>query len=81
MLNCGTPVFAVATLFFIGIIVGVVAILCLRFRGVSFKKKYGFKDTEMIKLGKTSHGKELALHSERKETVDGAGALNEFNRK
>jgi len=80
MPTCGTPFFTIATLFFIGIVVGVLVILCLRLRGISFKRKHGFKDSEMIKFGKMNPGRNVALHNDRKETDDGSSASNDIKR-
>jgi hypothetical protein len=77
---CGTPFFTIATLFFLGIIIGVLVILCQKLRGVSFKKKYGFKDAEMPSLKEINPADGKVIHAERKKTVDGSGALQEFRK-
>jgi len=75
---CGTSLSTITTLFFLGVIIGAVIILCLKLRGTSFKRKHGFKDTEMMSLKDMNPGEGSAHHAEHKETVDGSDALKDF---
>jgi hypothetical protein len=81
MPTCGTLIFNIATIFIIGLIIGAVIVLALKLKGISFKRKYGFKDTEMPSLKEMNPADESVLYNEKKDTVDGSAALKEFNRK
>ncbi|MDR0286151.1 MAG: hypothetical protein LBI03_00345 [Clostridiales bacterium] len=80
MSTCGTPLVSIITIFIIGLFIGVLIILYLRFRSVSLKKKHGFKDSEMIGMDKVNPSGGALLHTERKETVDGSTALKDFKK-
>jgi len=81
MPTCGTLPFSILTLFFIGLLIGVIIILFSHLRGMSFKRKYGFKDSEMIEMDRINPAGGDVLHGKPKETVDGATALRDFNKK
>ena len=80
MPTCGTAFFSLFSLFIVGLIIGILIILCLLLKGFTFKRKHGFSEPAPLNVKDMNPAEGSAVYNERKDTVDGSGALKDFKR-